>query len=141
MRKILFFGGIILLSLLSCGDDRSEDNTQPTATTQNIIGTWTISKKESNGINIPSTAPCQNHGSFIFKADKNLFENYNSVLNNNCVINTDNFTYTIDESAKKITTKNTQNDQTVYTISKITNTELILINTEGSDTTKYTFTK
>lgn len=59
----------------------------------------------------------------------------------NCVRDSDNYTYSVDENSKKITTKNAQNDVLVYTISNLSDKELILINTVGNDTTKYTFSK
>lgn len=59
----------------------------------------------------------------------------------NCVRDSDNYTYSVDENNKKITTKNVQNDVLVYTISSLSDKELILFNTEGSDTTKYVFSK
>ncbi|REC69751.1 hypothetical protein DRF58_12240 [Epilithonimonas hispanica] len=49
--------------------------------------------------------------------------------------------FSVDENSKKITTKNAQNDVLVYTISSLSDKELILLNTEGGDTTKYTLTK
>jgi hypothetical protein len=108
---------------------------------QKIIGTWTIVKKESNGINVPASAPCPNLGNFIFDSNQNLLENYSSVVNNSCVTDTDSYKFTIDENIKKITTKNSQNDVSVYTVSSLSDKELILVNTEGNDTTKYTFSK
>ena len=59
----------------------------------------------------------------------------------NCVRDSDNYTYSVDENNKKITTKNVQNDVLVYTISSLSDKELILFNTEGSDSTKYVFSK
>ena len=59
----------------------------------------------------------------------------------NCVRDSDNYTYSVDENNKKITAKNVQNDVLVYTISSLSDKELILFNTEGSDTTKYVFSK
>ena len=59
----------------------------------------------------------------------------------NCVTDSDNYTYSVDENNKKITAKNVQNDVLVYTISSLSDKELILFNTEGSDTTKYVFSK
>ena len=59
----------------------------------------------------------------------------------NCVRDSDNYTYSVDENNKKITGKNVQNDVLVYTISSLSDKELILFNTEGSDTTKYVFSK
>ena len=59
----------------------------------------------------------------------------------NCVRDSDNYTYSVDENNKKITAKNVQNDVLVYTISSLSDKELILLNMEGSDTTKYTFSK
>lgn len=140
MKKTLFIVAAALLTVLSCGEDR-DDNTQEATINQKIVGTWTITKKESNDVNVPASLPCQNHGNFVFNADKKLYENYNSVVNNNCVTDTDNFTYTIDENSKKITTKNSYGDQLVYTVSNLTDTGMVLTNVEGSDTTKYTFSK
>ena len=62
-------------------------------------------------------------------------------MNSNCFTDSDNYTYSVDENNKKITTKNVQNDVLVYTISSLSDKELILFNTEGSDTTKYVFSK
>ena len=59
----------------------------------------------------------------------------------NCVRDSDNYTYSVDENNKKITGKNVQNDVLVYTILSLSDKELILFNTEGSDTTKYVFSK
>ena len=59
----------------------------------------------------------------------------------NCVRDSDNYTYSVDENNKKITGKNVQNDVLVYTISSLSDKELILFNIEGSDATKYTFRK
>lgn len=55
----------------------------------------------------------------------------------NCVRDSDNYTYSVDENNKKITGKNVQNDVLVYTISSLSDKELTLFNTDGSDTTKY----
>lgn len=140
MRKSLLIGTAILLTTISCGEDR-DDNTQQATLSQKIVGTWTITKKESNGVNIPASNPCQNHGNFVFHADKKLYENYNSVVNNNCVTETDNYTYTIDENSSKVTAKNSYGDQLVYTVSNLTDNAMVLTNVEGSDTTKYTFSK
>lgn len=141
MKKNLLVGATAFLALLSCGEDRDEDNTQQTTISQKITGTWTIIKKESNGMNISASLPCQNLGNFVFGSDQKLYENYNSVVNNNCITETDSYTYSVDENSKKITTKNQQNDVLVYTISSLSDKELILLNMEGSDTTKYTFSK
>ena len=59
----------------------------------------------------------------------------------NCVRDSDNYTYSVDENNKKITGKNVQNDVLVYTISSLSDKELTLFNTEGSDSTKYVFSK
>ena len=59
----------------------------------------------------------------------------------NCVRDSDNYTYSVDGNNKKITAKNVQNDVLVYTISSLSDKELILFNTEGSDTTNYVFSK
>ena len=141
MKKNLFIGATALLTVLSCGEDRDDDNTQEATISQKIVGTWAITKKENNGVIVPASNPCQNHGNFVFNSDKKLYENYNSVVNNNCVTDTDNFTYTIDESSKKITTKNSYGDQLVYTVSNLTDNEMVLINIEGNDSIKYTFKK
>ena len=42
---------------------------------------------------------------------------------------------------RKSQLKNAQNDVLVYTISSLSDKELILLNIEGSDATKYTFRK
>ena len=127
--------------LLSCGEDRDDDNTQQNTISQKIVGTWTIVKKESNGTNVPTSPPCTNLGNFVFGSDFKLSENHNSVVNSNCVTDSDNYTYSVDENNKKITAKNVQNDVLVYTISSLSDKELILFNIEGSDATKYTFRK
>ena len=59
----------------------------------------------------------------------------------NCVRDSDNYTYSVDENNKKITGKNVQNDVLVYTISSLSDKELTLFNTDGSDSTKYVFSK
>lgn len=141
MKKLLFLGFVASLTLSSCGEDREDNNTQQATLSQKIVGTWTITKKESNGVNVPASNPCQNLGNFIFNADKKLYENHNSVVNNNCTTETDNYTYTIDETANKVTAKNSYGDQLVYTVSNLTNNSMVLTNVEGSDTTKYTFSK
>lgn len=140
MNKKLFFVTLALLTTFSCGEDRDDENTKETLS-QKIVGTWTITKKESNNVNIPASNPCLNHGNFVFNADKKLYENYNSVVNNNCVTDTDNFTYTIDENSKKITTKNSDGDQLIYIVSNLTENGMVLTNVEENDTTKYTFSK
>lgn len=140
MERNLFLGAIASLMLLSCGEDRDDDNTQSTIS-QKIVGTWTIVKKESNGTNVPASLPCTNLGNFIFGSDFKLSENYSSVVNNNCVTDSDSYTYSIDESDKKITAQNAQNDVLVYTISSLSDKELILSNKEGSDTIIYIFSK
>ena len=127
--------------LLSCGEDRDDDNKQQNTISQKIVGTWTIVKKESNGTNVPTSPPCTNLGNFVFGSDFKLSENYASVVNSNCFTDSDNYTYSVDENNKKITTKNVQNDVLVYTISSLSDKELILFNTEGSDSTKYVFSK
>ena len=140
MKRNLFLGATVLFSLLSCGSDR-DDNTQQNSTSQKIVGTWTIIKKESNGANVSATLPCANLGNFVFGSDKKLHENHNAVVSNNCVADTDSYNYSIDEINKKITAKNAQNDVLVYIISSLSDNEMVLVNTEGSDTTKYTFNK
>lgn len=141
MKRNLFLGATALFILLSCGNDRDENNTQQNTIGQKIVGTWTIIKKESNGTNVSATLPCTNLGNFVFGSDKKLHENHNGVVNNNCVTDTDDYDYSIDENSKKITAKNSQNDVLVYVISSLSDNELVLVNTEGSDTTKYTFNK
>ena len=141
MKKLLFWGFVASLTLSSCGEDREDNNTQQATLSQKIVGTWTITKKESNGVNVRASNPCQNLGNFIFNADKKLYENHNSVVNNNCISETDNYTYAIDETSSKVTAKNSYGDQLVYTVSNLTNNSMVLTNVEGSDTTKFTFTK
>ena len=141
MKRNLFFGAIASLMLLSCGEDRDDDNTQQNTISQKIVGTWTIVKKESNGTNVPASLPCLNLGNFVFDSNNKLFENHNSVVNNNCITDTDNYTFTVDENNKKITAKNTQNDVLIYSVSSLSENELVLVNSEGSNTTKYTFSK
>lgn len=141
MKKILFLSTLSLLTVLSCGEDRDDDNTTQETLSQKIVGTWTITKKENNGTNIPPQNPCSNHGNFVFNTDKKLYENYNSNVSGNCVMDTDNYTYTIDENSKKITTKNSYGDQMIYTISNFTDNSMVLTNVEGNETIKYTFSK
>ena len=141
MKRNLFLGAIASLMLLSCGEDRNEDITKKNTISQKIIGTWTIVKKESNGTNVSASLPCPNLGNFVFGSDFKLSENHSSVVNSNCVTDSDNYTFSVDENSKKITTKNAQNDVLVYTISSLSDKELVLINTESNDTTKYTFSK
>ena len=141
MRKFLLVAMAISVTAISCGEDREDDTTPQQTLNQKIVGTWTITKKESNGVNVPASNPCQNHGNFVFNADKKLYENHNSVVNNNCITETDNYTYTIDETSSKVTAKNSYGDQLVYTVSNLTNNSMVLTNVVGSDTTKYTFTK
>ena len=85
--------------------------------------------------------PCQNLGNFVFSSDKKLAENHNSVVNNNCVTDTDNYTYIVDETSNKVTAKNSYGDQMIYTVSSLTDNGMVLTNVEGSDTIKYTFSK
>ena len=54
---------------------------------------------------------------------------------------TDNYTYSVDENNKKITAKNALNDVLIYSVSSLSENELILLNSEGNDVTKYTFSK
>ena len=91
--------------------------------------------------NVPASLPCLNLGNFLFDSNNKLFENHNSVVTNNCITDTDNYTLTVDENNKKITAKNTQNDVLIYVVSSLSENELVLVNSEGSDTTKYTFSK
>lgn len=141
MKRKLFLGAITLFMLQACGEDRDEDNATQITIHQKIIGTWTIVKKESNGTNIPASSPCLNLGNFVFDYNNKLYENHNSVVNNNCIIDTDNNTYSIDENNKKITAKNAQNDVLIYSVSSLSENELILVNSVGNDVTKYTFSK
>ena len=141
MKRNLFLGAIASLMLLSCGEDRDEDNTQQNTISQKIIGTWTIVKKESNGTNVPASLPCPNLGNFVFGSDFKLSENHSSVVDSNCVTDSDNYTFSVDENSKKITTKNAQNDVLVYTISSLSDKEFFLLIIKSNDTTKYTFSK
>ena len=59
----------------------------------------------------------------------------------NCHFCNSHYTFTVDENNKKITAKNTQNDVLIYSVSSLSENELVLVNSEGSDTTKYTFSK
>jgi len=45
------------------------------------------------------------------------------------------------KTVRKSQLKNAQNDVIVYSISSLSDKELIWLNTEGGDTTKYTFSK
>ena len=141
MRKLLLVAMTMSLTAISCGEDRDENTTQQPTLSQKIVGTWKITKKESNGVNIPASNPCQNLGNFVFSSDKKLAENHNSVVNNNCVTDTDNYTYIVDETSNKVTAKNSYGDQMIYTVSNLTDNGMVLTNVEGSDTTKYTFSK
>lgn len=141
MKRNLFLGATTLFMFLNCGEERDDDNKQQNTIGQKIIGTWTIEKRESNGTDVPASAPCPYLGNFIFGSDQKLYENYSSVVNNNCITETDSYTYSIDENNKKITTKNIQNDVLFYIVLSLSDKELILVNTEGNDTTKYTFRK
>lgn len=116
MKRNLFLGAIASLMLLSCGEDRDDDNKQQNTISQKIVGTWTIVKKESNGTNVPTSPPCTNLGNFVFGSDFKLSENYASVVNSNCFTDSDNYTYSVDENIKKITAKNVQNEMLVYSI-------------------------
>ena len=141
MRKLLLVAMTMSLTAISCGEDRDENTTQQPTLSQKIVGTWKITKKESNGVNIPASNPCQNLGNFVFSSDKKLAENHNSVVNNNCVTDTDNYTYIVDENSNKVTAKNSYGDQMIYAVSNLTDNGMVLTNVEGSDTTKYTFSK
>lgn len=141
MRKLLLVAMTMSLTAISCGEDRDENTTQQPTLSQKIVGTWKITKKESNGVNIPASNPCQNLGNFVFSSDKKLAENHNSVVNNNCVTDTDNYTYIVDENSNKVTAKNSYGDQMIYTVSSLTDNGMVLTNVEGSDTIKYTFSK
>ncbi len=141
MKGNLFLTTAALTLLLACGDDRNKDNVSTDTPSQKIIGTWTIVNKESNGINNIAALPCSALGSFVFSSDKKLQENYNTVVNNNCVTDTDSYMYSVDESNMRIIATNSQNDNVVYAISSLSDKVLILVNTEGTDTTKFTFNK
>ena len=141
MRKLLLVAMTMSLTAISCGEDRDEDTNQQPTLSQKIVGTWKITKKESNGVNIPASNPCQNLGNFVFSSDKKLAENHNSVVNNNCVTDTDNYTYIVDENSNKVTAKNSYGDQMIYVVSNLTDNGMVLTNVEGSDTIKYTFSK
>ena len=141
MRKLLLVAMTMSLTAISCGEDRDENTTQQPTLSQKIVGTWKITKKESNGVNIPASNPCQNLGNFVFSSDKKLAENHNSVVNNNCVTDTDNYTYIVDENSNKVTAKNSYGDQMIYAVSSLTDNGMVLTNVEGSDTIKYTFSK
>ena len=141
MRKLLLVAMTMSLTAISCGEDRDEDTNQQPTLSQKIVGTWKITKKESNGVNIPASNPCQNLGNFVFSSDKKLAENHNSVVNNNCVTDTDNYTYIVDETSNKVTAKNSYGDQMIYVVSNLTDNGMVLTNVEGSDTIKYTFSK
>jgi hypothetical protein len=141
MRKLLLVAMTMSLTAISCGEDRDENTTQQPTLSQKIVGTWKITKKESNGVNIPASNPCQNLGNFVFSSDKKLAENHNSVVNNNCVTDTDNYTYIVDENSNKVTAKNSYGDQMIYVVSNLTDNGMVLTNVEGSDTIKYTFSK
>ena len=141
MRKLLLVAMTMSLTAISCGEDRDENTTQQPTLSQKIVGTWKITKKESNGVNIPASNPCQNLGNFVFSSDKKLAENHNSVVNNNCVTDTDNYTYIVDENSNKVTAKNSYGDQMIYAVSNLTDNGMVLNNVEGSDTIKYTFSK
>ena len=116
MKRNLFLGAIASLMLLSCGEDRDDDNKQQNTISQKIVGTWTIVKKESNGTNVSASLPCKNLGNFVFGSDFKLSENHSSVVNSNCFTDSDNYTYSVDENNKKITAKNVQNEMLVYAI-------------------------
>ena len=141
MRKLLLVAMTMSLTAISCGEDRDENTTQQPTLSQKIVGTWKITKKESNGVNIPASNPCQNLGNFVFSSDKKLAENHNSVVNNNCVTDTDNYTYIVDENSNKVTAKNSYGGQMIYAVSNLTDNGMVLTNVEGSDTIKYTFSK
>ena len=141
MRTLLLVAMTMSLTAISCGEDRDENTTQQPTLSQKIVGTWKITKKESNGVNIPASNPCQNLGNFVFSSDKKLAENHNSVVNNNCVTDIDNYTYIVDETSNKVTAKNSYGDQMIYMVSNLTDNGMVLTNVEGSDTTKYTFSK
>ena len=141
MRKLLLVAMTMSLTAISCGEDREDNTTQQPTLSQKIVGTWKITKKESNGVNIPASNPCQNLGNFVFSSDKKLAENHNSVVNNNCVTDTDNYTYIVDENSNKVTAKNSYGDQMIYAVSNLTDNGMVLTNVEGSDTIKYTFSK
>ena len=141
MRKLLLVAMTMSLTAISCGEDREDNSTQQPTLSQKIVGTWKITKKESNGVNIPASNPCQNLGNFVFSSDKKLAENHNSVVNNNCVTDTDNYTYIVDENSNKVTAKNSYGDQMIYVVSNLTDNGMVLTNVEGSDTIKYTFSK
>ena len=128
MLKNIWIGAIALLAVSSCGEDRDDDTTEQTTISKKIVGTWTIVKKESNGTNVPASLPCLNLGNFVFDSNNKLFENHNSVVNNNCITDTDNYTFTVDENNKKITAKNTQNDVLIYSVSSLSENELVLVN-------------
>ena len=66
MRKLLLVAMTMSLTAISCGEDRDENTTQQPTLSQKIVGTWKITKKESNGVNIPASNPCQNLGNFVF---------------------------------------------------------------------------
>ena len=57
MKKILILGATALLTAISCGEDRDENNSQESTLSQKIVGNWTITKKETNGTIIPVSQP------------------------------------------------------------------------------------
>ncbi|AZI56087.1 hypothetical protein EIB75_12830 [Epilithonimonas vandammei] len=87
--------------LLSCGEDRDDDNTQQNTISQKIVGTWTIVKKESNGTNVSASLPCTNLGNFVFGSDFKLSENHSSVVNSNCFTDSDNYTFLLMKIVRK----------------------------------------
>ena len=50
MKKFLLVGITLLLTTLSCGEDRDDENTQQTTLSQKIVGNWTITKKETPSV-------------------------------------------------------------------------------------------
>ena len=101
MKRNLLLGAIASLMLLSCGEDRDDDNKQQNTISQKIVGTWTIVKKESNGINVPTSPPCTNLGNFVFGSDFKLSENHSSVVNSNCFTDSDNYTFLLMKIVRK----------------------------------------
>lgn len=101
MKNILAFFVLVCLSFSCSSNDDNSDNSS-------LVGTWIITKQESNNFSVPTklepTLPCDEIGRLIFTNNKfQWIDKFKSAVNNTCVetlLNEED--YVLNETENKI---------------------------------------
>ncbi len=127
-RTTQLFSLLLLALTLSTSSCKKDEDPKPATIAESLVGTWNLTSLNGGGIEfIPVFI---SSGKLTFKSDKTLTVVITSVMDGD---ETTQLTYSVDETAKTLTTTETDGTVSVQTIA-LDGTKLTLTGTETDGT-------